>query len=442
LETGSSGRLERLALGLSRALVAAGAVAAGTFLWRTLTWPAAASPDAWAYVSWGETLLHGDRLGYELTSTAPKPLGGILGALVSPLPPERALGVVVALALGVLVAALFVAAEKRAGSAAGALAVVLFVAAAHLSDVLAYQFVDTVAAALVAIALATRGRARVLALVICGLLRPEAWALAGVAAHGEAKTRRLLAAAIATVAAPALWVAYDALVTGDPLATPHRTDDLLAPAKSWAGALESVADRISPVGFVLVALAVLGFAFRARRNGGDADLLLPIATMVVWPLALVIEADRGLPIPPRYLLPPLVAVALGISLLVPRVAPRWVAAAAATAAVLVFALTMDFGAERWAQQVRAIEATAPSMEGVLDCGTVGIAGVDPEAGAYIGALAAATRRSLHEFAHLPSALPSGGVLRLQQGDFTAPSGWRRRSVPLGSLFVSPQCQGN
>jgi hypothetical protein len=422
--------------------VAVGAVAAGTFLWRMLAWPAAASPDAWAYVSWGETLLHGDRLGYELTSTAPKPLGGILGALVSPLPPERAMGVLVALALGVLAAALFVAAEKRAGSAAGVVAVVLFLAAAHLSDVLAYQLVDTVAAALVALALATRGRARVLALVVCGLLRPEAWALAGVAAYGEAKTRRVVAAAVATVAAPAMWVAYDALVTGDPLATAHRTDDLVGPANSLGGALESVADRISPLGFVLVTLAVVGFALRARRNGGDSDLLLPVATMLVWPLALVLEADRGLPIPPRYLLPPLVAVALGISLLVPRVAPRWVAAAAATAAVLAFALTMDFGAERWAQRVREIKATAPSVEQVLDCGTVGVAGVDPKTGAYIGALSAATRRPLHEFARLPSALPSGGVLRLRDGDFTPPTGWRTRSVPLGALFVSPQCRGN
>jgi hypothetical protein len=277
----------------------------------------------------------------------------------------------------------------------------------------------------------------VVALIVGGLLRPEAWALAGVAAFGEAKRRPLLAAAIAAAAAPALWVAYDALVTGDALATAHRTDDLLAPARSWGGVLETLADRISPVGFVLVALAVLGFAL--RRN---ADVLLPAATLVLWPAVLVLEAHRGLPIAPRYLLPPLVAVALGVALLVPRVAPMWVAAAAAVGATLAFALTMDFGADRWAQRVREIEATAPVVEPVLDCGTVGVSGVDRKAGAYVGALAAGTGHSLREFVRLPSPLPTGGVLRLQQGDFIPPNGWRGRPTPLGALFVSPACRSS
>jgi hypothetical protein len=415
--------------------VALGAVAAGTFLWRTLTWPAAASPDAWAYLSWGETLLHGDRLGYELTATAPKPLGALLGALVSPLPPERAMAVVVSLALGVAVTALFVAAEKRAGSAAGVVAVVVFLAAAHLSDVLAYQFVDAVTAALVAVALATRGPARPVALIVAGLLRPEAWVLAGVAAYGEATRRRLLAAMVAAAAAPALWVAYDAIVTGDPLATAHRTADQLAPGRSWGSVLETLVDRISPVGFVLVALACVGFAL--RRN---ADVLLPATTIVVWPVVLVAGAHRGLQIPPRYLLPPLVPVALGVSLLVPRLAPRWVAAAAATGAVLAFSLTMDFDADRGAQRVREIKATAPIIEPVLDCGTVAITGPDRKPGAYTGALAAATGHTLQEFTRLPAALPTGGVIRLRAEDFTPPNGWRERSAPLGALFVSPACR--
>jgi hypothetical protein len=412
------------------ASLALGVVAAGIFLWRTLSWPAAASPDAWAYLSWGETLLHGDRLGYELTATAPKPLGGILGLLASPLPPERAMGVVVALALGAVVAALFVAAERRAGTAAGLAAGVIFLAAANLADVLAFQFVDAVTAALVGIAFAGRGGARVLALVVAGLLRPEAWALAGVAAFVEARERRLLKAVTATVMAPALWVAYDALVTGDPLATVHRTNDLLGSHRSWGGVLDTLVDRISPVGFVLVALACLGLALRRH-----ADVLLPAATLIVWPHVLVLEAHRGLPIAPRYLMPPLVATALGVGLLVPRFAPRWLAATAAAAGVLAYTLTLTFGADRWARRVSAIETTAPIVKPVLDCGTVGVAGPDRKPGAYVGALAAATGHSLSEFA----ISPAGGVLRLQAADFTPPSGWSRRSTPLGDLFVSPAC---
>jgi hypothetical protein len=416
--------------------VALAVVTAGIFLWRTLTWPAAASPDAWAYLSWGETLLQGDRLGYELTATAAKPLGGILGALASPLPAERAMGVVVGLALGVLVAALFVAAEKRVGSAAGVVAVVVFVAAGHLADVLAYQFVDAVTAALVAVALATRGRARIVALIVAGLLRPEAWALAGVAAFGEARFRRLLAAAVAAAAAPVLWLVYDAIATGDPLATAHRAGDLLAPGRSWGAALGLLVDRISPVGFALVALACLGFALRRHD-----DVLLPAATLVVWPVVLVLEAHRGFSIAPRYLLPPLVAVSLGVALLVPSLAPRWMAAAAAAVgAVLAFALTMNFGADRWAQRVREIKTTAPTIEPVFDCGTVGVAGAERKAGAIVGALAAATGHSLQEFTRLADEFPTGGVVRLRAEDFTPPSGWRKRSTPLGDLFVAPSCR--
>jgi hypothetical protein len=386
-------------------------------------------------VSWGETLLHGDRLGYELTGTAPKPLAGILGLVASPLPPERVMGVVVALALGILIAALFLAAERRAGSAAALIAVVVFLAAANLADVLAYQLLDAVSAALVAVALAARGRVRVGTLIIAGLLRPEAWALAGVAAFGEANRRRLLAAASGAVAAPALWLAYDATVTGDPLATAHRTDDLLAPARSWGSVFESLADRISWVGFVLVALACLGFALRRH-----ADVVLPAATIVVWPLVLAFEAQRGLPIAPRYLLPPLVAVSLGASLLVPRLAPRWIAAVGATAIVLAFALTIDFGADRWAQRVGEIKTAATIVEPVLDCGTVGIADLERKAGAYTGALAAATGRSLQEFAHPRAA--TGGVIRRRADDFTPPKGWDAVSTPLGPLFVAPGCRSS
>jgi hypothetical protein len=421
-------------------LAVLGVASAGILLWRTLSWPAAASPDAWAYLSWGETLLHGDRLGYELTATTPKPLGGVLGALASPLPPDRALGIVVALALVVLLGALFVAAEKRAGPAAGALAVIVFLAAAGLSDVLAFQLIDAVTAALVAVALAVRGRLRVGALIVAGLLRPEAWALAGLAAYGEAKSRRFLAGAIAAVAAPALWVAYDALVTGDPLATAHRTDELLAPARSWGEAIEHLADRVGPLGFALIALCLVGFAVQARQNGRDADVLLPVATVLLWPLVLVLEAHRGSPIAPRYLLPPLVVVALGASLLVPRLASRWVGAAAATGAVVAFTLTLSFGAEHWAERVRAIKDSAPAVERVLDCGTVALAARNRKAGAYVGALAAATGHPLHDFTHRLPALPSGGVLRLRTGDFVPPSAWRARRTPLGLLFVSPRCQ--
>jgi hypothetical protein len=91
------------------AALALGGIAAGTFLWRTLAWPPRRARTPGRTSRGGEALLRGERPAFDLTSTIPKPLATVLGALASPLPPEQAMGVVVALAFGVLVAALFVA---------------------------------------------------------------------------------------------------------------------------------------------------------------------------------------------------------------------------------------------------------------------------------------------------------------------------------------------
>src|SRR5919108_2685998 len=124
-------RLERLGPG---ALV--GAVAAGVFLWRVLAWPSAQSPDAWAYLAWGNGLVHGEQPAYELSSTAPKPLGTLLGAILWPLPPERAFGVLAAISLGVLFGALFAAAYRRAGGAAAVVALIVLFPLSRAGNVL------------------------------------------------------------------------------------------------------------------------------------------------------------------------------------------------------------------------------------------------------------------------------------------------------------------
>src|SRR5690348_15093048 len=75
--------------------------------WRCLSWPASGQADAWAYSAWGQALGRGQRPLYDQALTTPKPLGLVLGLIVSPVSPPRAFQAAVAVFLGVLAAALF-----------------------------------------------------------------------------------------------------------------------------------------------------------------------------------------------------------------------------------------------------------------------------------------------------------------------------------------------
>ena len=228
---------------------------------------------------------------------------------------------------------------------------------------------------------------------------------------------------MSALAAPLLWLAFDAAATGDPPATTHRAEALRGRGRSWADVLEALVDRISPLGFALGALGIAGFVLHARARG-RAGALLPAATIVVWPVVLVVEANRGFPIAYRYLLPAIVAVALGVGFLVarlvPRVLPAWAATALAATGVVVLTLTTRFDAETSALRVHRILAAAPGVERTLDCGTVAVAGPDRPSRADMGALSAATRRSLRSFALAPPAPARGGVLLLAGAEFEPP----------------------
>ena len=177
-----------------------------------LAWPPAVTFDPWAYAAWGQALARGERPLYDLGATTPKPLANVFGAAVVMLPPARGMAVVVALSLGVLVASLFVAASRDAGGLAGVVAVAALVFGVGLDGVLAFAYIDGVTAALIVLAIALRGRWRIAALVLAGLLRPEAWPLAAVAGFSETRghlPRRLAAAGVAGVASPLLWMLWE-----------------------------------------------------------------------------------------------------------------------------------------------------------------------------------------------------------------------------------------
>jgi hypothetical protein len=446
---------ERLTLGLAAAAVALATAAA--VLWRLLSWPPAATVDAWAYAAWGQAVARFERPLFELGATTPKPLAVVLGTLGAPLPPGRAFPVVVALAAAGLAAALFVAALREGGAVAAAVAVIALAFGASLPTSVAFGLVDVVVAAFVTAGVAVRGRWRIAAFVLAGLLRPEAWALAAVAGFTEtagSRVRRLAGAAAALAAGPALWILCDLVLTGDPLATLHYHFDHLGvrgrpgigwpdvPAELWT-ALGSAAGTV----VVLGGLLGLGLHYVRARGRRDVDWL-PLVVVVVWPLLIAIQAGSGANLRARYLLPVAAVLALGCGLLAAsflrttRPWATWAAVAVAAGAFVVVVVSADIprGMQDSIAKNEALAATRPTVDSVLACGRVGATPGSARRG-VLPQLAAASRRSLKEFGVYRPDGEFAAVLQLSDSVNPAPlPPWPQHAVPLGLLVVAPACE--
>jgi hypothetical protein len=431
----------------------------GAFLWRVLAWQPAATVDAWAYAAWGQAIARAERPLFDLGATTPKPLAALLGTLVVPLPPERALAVVVALALGALAASLFASAYREGGAVAGAVAVVALAAGARLDVAVALAYIDVVVAALVMAAVALRGRLRIGALVLAGLLRPEVWPLAAAAGFSETAgtvRRRVGGALVAGLAAPALWLLADLALTRDPLGTLHwqskRQDQVGVDDLPWTevpGEFWAALTREGHVVLVLAGLLGLGLHYVGARRRGSTDPI-PLAVVGVWSLVLVLEARYGGELNARYFLPVVAVLALGCGLLaaglVPtrlRVSSPWPGAGVAAGALVLAALLMGLGqgVEREIARNEAIAGTRPAVESVLSCGRFGATRRTARRG-VIPQLAASTRSSLYDFGVYRRGGRFAGVLHFApgslQGEAALPP-WPIHDTPLGPLAVAPGC---
>lgn len=439
------------------ALVAFAAGAA--LLWRLLSWPAAATVDAWAYAAWGQALARGDDPFFELGATTPKPLAALLGTVAAPLPPERAFPVVVALAAAVLAAALFAAAYREAGAVAAAVSVVALAFGARLPAYIAFGFVDVVVAALVLAGIALRGHWRTGAFVLAGLLRPEAWVLAAIAgftATAGSLTRRIGVALAAGAAAPVLWILGDLVVTGDPLASLHWHFDRLnargRAGTAWPDVPIELWKSLGTAGGTLVVVGgLVGLAlyyFRAGRAG--AVDWLPLAVVLVWPPLIGLQVGFDANLRARYLLPVAAVLALGCGLLAGTLLARlgtrgtWAAVAVAAGVLVLVAVSADVPQAMQASIARndAIAATRPALESVRACGRVGVTRPSAQRG-LIPQLAASSRRSPNEFGIYPEDGRFAGVLHFSRRTSAANPllpPWPRRATPLGPLAVAPGCE--
>jgi hypothetical protein len=189
------------------------------------------SSDSIFAVAWGSELAEGrlpEFSGDDLPVKHPLAIG--LGVVVAPLTPQGSIDAYSMLALLAFLAVLYATfrlGRAVAGVAAGALAAVLVAAHPYVESTALRGLTDGLFAALALLAAALaiesgtrRWRAVLSLLAVAGLLRPEAWALAlpygiWVASRSDSWRRRIVIGAF-VLAAPALWLAADAALTGDP----------------------------------------------------------------------------------------------------------------------------------------------------------------------------------------------------------------------------------
>jgi hypothetical protein len=151
-------------------------------------------------------------------------------------------------------------------------------------------------------------------LAAAGLLRPEAWVLAGLYwlwcwRGRDARARAGLAALVAV--SPLVWALVDDAVTGDPLFSLHATNKLATALGRERGIVHVPASFVTFLADVArppVALAgVIGLVLAVRRFG-LARMAVPIALLAGGALTFVGTGFAGLSIIQRYLTVPAVAL--------------------------------------------------------------------------------------------------------------------------------------
>ena len=289
---------------------------AGALVWlKYPTWPGYDSQYA---LLWGDELLHGSSPGFDDYRTPTQhPLLLPVGMLLSPLGHEAAARVFVALCIAslvVLAAAMYRLGVAAAGVLGGVLAAALLLSRLNFGLLAAIGFLDIPYCALLAWAAVLeverprRGGAVWLLLALAGLLRPEAWVLAGAYAvwlGWRAPNRRRVRYGALAAIAPLTWSALDLLVTGDPLFSLHHTDTLATelrrekPIGELPWQLVNLLEEVVKAPVLAVAAAGAALAAATRPRALLAPAALAILTCATW-LLIAIGGQASVY---RYLLP-------------------------------------------------------------------------------------------------------------------------------------------
>ncbi len=211
------------------------------------------------------------------------------------------------------VAGLYRLGELCYGPIVGLLAALLLLSRFFVENLAAQGYLDISYVALIVWAVALevqrprRGTSVFVLLAAAGLLRPDAWVLSGVywlwCLPGTSTRTRLVRLALAA-SAPLIWVALDAVVTGNPLYSLTATAGLAAELERTHGLSSVVAsmwtfsNRIDKLPVLLGALIGIPLAIwlSPRRT------LIPLAAMVLLYFVFLLEGAGGASVIDRYLL--------------------------------------------------------------------------------------------------------------------------------------------
>jgi hypothetical protein len=354
--------------------------------------------DTYFHLVWGRELIHGAAPDFDAYAAPTEhPLFLALCALVGLVGPDadRAMVLICVLSLVALAWGTFRVGEACFGPWPGLLAAAFVGSSFAFLLYAARAYVDVPFLALVLWAAAMEARAPrrgvpvMVVLAVAGLLRPEAWVLAG-GYWLWCGWRRMDLLALAA-AAPLTWCLVDLVVTGDPLFSLHATSDLADELNRNRG-LSSVPGSF--VSFVtdtarppVAVAAVAGAALLWRLRRGRA-LHVPIALLGAGAITFVGTGVAGLSVLPRYLTVPVVAVCLlaaygvlGFTTLEPGPLRRaWSRAALAAAVVgLVFVVVKAPVVNTLRGELRFIKGShddlvailhAPAVQRDLRCGPI------------------------------------------------------------------------
>ncbi|HEX8121846.1 MAG TPA: hypothetical protein VF549_11335 [Solirubrobacteraceae bacterium] len=334
---------------------------------------------------WGRRLAHGESPRFDGPfSPAPHPLLNVVGALLAPLGSagaERALEVLALASMVLLGVAAFRLGAALFSPLAGAACALLMITRPEIVTLALFTQFDVAFLALVVLAAALeaenprRAVAPLVALTFAGLLRPEAWIIAGAYALYLRRPRMLALAA----AAPLLWALHDVLLTGDPLFSLHGTQDFAARHQEGNGiraALRLAPNFVLDVTGAVVALGGVAGWLLVRREE-QRRVALPAALFGLSVLPFLAYGALGLTLYSRFLLPAAAALIVLCAAGATGWARRWATplVAVAVAVSLPFALAdladvRDERSHRADAQAELVELVAANRAVAVRCGLV------------------------------------------------------------------------
>lgn len=340
--------------------------------------------DTYFHLVWGRDLMHGvkpDFDAYAAPTEHPLFLGvcavvGLVGTDA-----DRVMVLLCALSLVALAWGTFRVGEACFGPWPGLLAAAFVGSSFAFLLYAARAYVDVPFLALVLWAAAMearaprRGTAVMVVLAVAGLLRPEAWVLAG-GYWLWCGYRRLDLLALA-VAAPLGWCLVDLVVTGDPLFSLHATSDLadeLNRNRGLSSVPRSFVSFVTDTARPPVAAAGLAGAFLLWRLRGGRAVHVPVALIGAGAITFVGTGVAGLSVLPRYLTVPVVGVCLlaaygvlGFTTLEPgRLRRAWSRAAIAAVAIgVVFVVVKAPVVNTLRTELRFIKGTHDDLVAIL-----------------------------------------------------------------------------